>query len=43
MNKDARRELAEATLIAEQEKALDLAVAMDKLYIDMWGEPPEEE
>jgi len=42
MNEDARRELEEAAK-ADREKAMAVVAAMDKLYIEMYGEPLEEE
>ena len=40
MIKDALREVTEATLIAEQEEALDRATAMDSVIEELLDEKP---
>jgi len=42
MNKELQKQCEEAAK-ADQEKALAIVAAMDKCYIEMYGEPPEEE
>ena len=42
MADDTRKDLEEA-LKADQEKALEIVMAMEKLHKEIWGEPPEEE
>ena len=42
MKNDLKKELEDAAK-ADQDKAMAIVAAMDKLYIEMYGEPPEEE